>query len=63
MRLSIIKKYLKQMIEEEENASDQLLIKMVKTKHPAVRVLLQSVDQDEMKHKKMLKSLSKHLDI
>ena len=58
-----LKKYLKQMIEEEENASDQLLIKMVKTKHPAVRVLLQSVDQDEMKHKKMLKSLSKHLDI
>lgn len=58
-----LKKYLKQMIEEEENASDQLLIKMVKTKHPAVRVLLQSVDQDELKHKKMLKSLSKHLDI
>ena len=51
------------MIEEEENASEQSLIKIVKTKHPAVRVLLQSVDQDEIKHKRMLKSLSSHLDI
>jgi len=58
-----LKKFLKQMIEEEENASEQSLIKIVKTKHPAVRVLLQSVDQDEIKHKKMLKSLSRHLDI
>ena len=58
-----LKKFLKQMIEEEENASEQSLIKIVKTEHPAVRVLLQSVDQDEIKHKRMLKSLSSHLDI
>ena len=57
-----LKKYLKQMIEEEENASEQSMTKLVKTSHPAVRALLQSVDQDEMKHKKMLKSLSKYLD-
>ena len=57
-----LKKYLKQMIEEEENASEQLMTKLVKTSHPAVRALLQSIDQDEMKHKKMLKSLSKYLD-
>ena len=50
------------MIEKEEDASEQSLIKIVKTKHPAVRTLLQSVDQDEIKHKKMLKSLSKHLN-
>ena len=50
------------MIEEEENASEQSMTKLVKTSHPAVRALLQSVDQDEMKHKKMLKSLSKYLD-
>ena len=57
-----LKRYLKQMIQEEENASEQLMIKLVKTKHPAVRVLLQSIDQDEMKHKKMLRSLSKYLE-
>ena len=57
-----LKRYLKQMIEEEENASEQSMTKLVKTSHPAVRALLQSVDQDEMKHKKMLKSLSKYLD-
>ena len=57
-----LKKYLKQMIEQEENASEQSMTKLVKTSHPAVRALLQSVDQDEMKHKKMLKSLSKYLD-
>ena len=56
------KRYLKQMIQEEENASEQLMIKLVKTKHPAVRVLLQSIDQDEMKHKKMLRSLKKYLE-
>ena len=57
-----LKRYLKQMIEEEENASEQSMTKLVKTSHPAVRALLQSVDQDEMKHKKILKSLSKYLD-
>ncbi len=57
-----LKKYLKQMIEEEENASEQSMTKLVKTSHPAVRALLQSVDQDEMKHKRMLKSLSRYLD-
>ena len=57
-----LKKYLKQMIEEEENASEQSMTKLVKTSHPAVRALLQSVDQDEKKHKNMLKSLSKYLD-
>ena len=50
------------MIEEEENASEQLMTKLVKTNHPAVRALLQSVDQDEMKHKKMLRSFSKYLE-
>ena len=58
-----LKRYLKQMIQEEENASEQLMIKLVKTKHPAVRALLQSIDQDEMKHKKMLRSLSKYLEV
>ena len=57
-----LKKFLKQMIEEEEDASEQSLIKIVKIKHPAVRTLLQSIDQDEIKHKKMLKSLAKHLN-
>ena len=57
------KRYLKQMIQEEENASEQLMVKLVKTKHPAVRALLQSIDQDEMKHKKMLKSFSKYLEV
>ena len=57
-----LKKYLKQMIEEEENASEQSMTKLVKTSHPAVHALLQSVDQDEMKHKRMLKSLSRYLD-
>ena len=56
------KRYLKQMIQEEENASEQLMVKLVKTKHPAVRALLQSIDQDEMKHKKMLRSLKKYLE-
>ena len=56
------KRYLKQMIQEEENASEQLMVKLVKTKHPAVRALLQSIDQDEMKHKKMLGSLKKYLE-
>ena len=50
------------MIQEEENASEQLMVKLVKTKHPAVRALLQSIDQDEMKHKKMLRSLKKYLE-
>ena len=57
-----LKRYLKQMIQEEENASEQLMIKLVKTKHPAVHALLQSIDQDEMKHKKMLRSFSKYLE-
>ena len=50
-----LKRYLKQMIQEEENASEQLMIKLVKTKHPAVHALLQSIE-------KMLRSFSKYLE-
>ena len=50
------------MIDEEENASEQSLMRMLKPKHPALRAIVQSVDQDELKHKNMLKTLSKYLE-
>tara|TARA_B100001013_G_scaffold163810_1_gene98018 strand:- start:98 stop:802 length:705 start_codon:yes stop_codon:yes gene_type:complete len=57
-----LKKNVKEMIEEEENASEQSLMKILKPKHPALRAIVQSVDQDELKHKNMLKTLSKYIE-
>ena len=57
-----LKKNVEEMIDEEENASEQSLMRMLKPKHPALRAIVQSVDQDELKHKNMLKTLSKYLE-
>lgn len=57
-----LKKHVKEMIDEEENASEQSLMKILKPKHPAIRAIVQSVDQDELKHKKMLKTFSKYIE-
>ena len=56
-----LKKNVEEMIDEEENASEQSLMRMLKPKHPALRAIVQSVDQDELKHKNMLKTLNKYL--
>ncbi len=50
--------HLKQMEEEEERAAEEPLSRLIKTKHPAIKALLRSIDADEEKHRRMLKSLS-----
>ena len=49
------------MEEEEERTAEEHLSRLIKTKHPAIKALLRSIDADEEKHTRMLKSLSSKL--
>jgi predicted transcriptional regulator len=53
-----MKTHLKQMEEEENRAADEPLSRLIKTRHPAIKALLRSIDADEDKHRKMLRGLS-----
>jgi rubrerythrin len=48
---------VREVLAHEDSAVEQRLSGLAKDSHPAVKALLESVDVDEMKHLKMLKSL------